>query len=110
MEINNIFLIGGSGFLGSHVAHLLSGRGYSLTVPTRRRERAKHLLPLPTTDVVEAKILAERLRKCPRPRSKRCWSLLIQCTLCTERAWPNLRQSTDCRQSLQCTLSPMQAD
>jgi len=56
MEINNILLIGGSGFLGSHVAHLLSGRGYSLTVPTRRRERAKHLLPLPTTDVVEANV------------------------------------------------------
>lgn len=56
MEINNVLLIGGSGFLGSHIAHLLSGRGYTVTVPTRRRERAKHLLPLPTTDVVEANV------------------------------------------------------
>ena len=56
MEISNVLLIGGSGFVGSHVAHVLSERGYGVTVPTRRRERAKHLLPLPTTDVVEANV------------------------------------------------------
>jgi len=56
MEIRKLLLIGGSGFLGSHLANVLSGRGYRVTVPTRRRERAKHLLPLPTTDVVEADV------------------------------------------------------
>lgn len=60
MEIKNILLIGGSGFLGRHVAHLLAERGCNLTVPTRRRERAKHLLVLPTVDVVEANVHDER--------------------------------------------------
>lgn len=56
MDPRNVLLIGGTGFLGSHVAQQLSRRGCDLTVPTRRRERAKHLLPLPTTDVVEADV------------------------------------------------------
>src|SRR5512135_665627 len=56
MEYTNVLLIGGSGFVGSHAAHVLTGRGYRVTVPTRRRERAKHLLPLPTVDVVEADV------------------------------------------------------
>jgi NADH dehydrogenase len=56
MNIANVLLIGGSGFLGSHVAHLLCARGLRVTVPTRRRERAKHLLPLPTAEVVEANV------------------------------------------------------
>jgi NADH dehydrogenase len=56
MELHNILLIGGSGFLGRHVAHRLSARGYDLLVPTRRRERARDLLLLPTVDVVEADV------------------------------------------------------
>jgi uncharacterized protein YbjT (DUF2867 family) len=56
MEYTNVLLIGGSGFVGSHAAHVLTERGYRVTVPTRRRERAKHLLPLPTIDVVEADV------------------------------------------------------
>jgi NADH dehydrogenase len=56
MAIRNILLIGGSGFLGSHVAHRLAVRGCNLLVPTRRRERAKTLLPLPTVDVIEADV------------------------------------------------------
>jgi NADH dehydrogenase len=56
MEFKNVLLVGGSGFVGSHIAHLLVARGCSVTVPTRRRESAKHLLPLPTVDVVEADV------------------------------------------------------
>jgi len=56
MELRNILLIGGSGFLGSHVAHRLCARGYNLLIPTRRRERARDLLTLPTADVVEANV------------------------------------------------------
>lgn len=56
MDILNVLIIGGSGFVGSHLAHQLSANGFRVTVPTRRRERAKHLLPLPTTDVVEADV------------------------------------------------------
>lgn len=56
MELHNILLIGGSGFLGRHVAHRLCAGGYNLLIPTRRRERARDLLLLPTVDVVEADV------------------------------------------------------
>ena len=52
----NILLIGGSGFIGRHLAQTLSQRGHAVTVPTRRYERARHLLVLPTATVVEADI------------------------------------------------------
>lgn len=52
----NILLVGGSGFIGSAVAEALTKRGHSVTVPTRQRERARHLLLLPTCDVVEADV------------------------------------------------------
>jgi uncharacterized protein YbjT (DUF2867 family) len=56
MNIKKILLLGGSGFVGSALAEALTTRGYSITVPTRLRERAKHLLVLPTVDVVAADI------------------------------------------------------
>lgn len=58
MMIKNsqILVIGGSGFIGSHVCHLLSAAGARVSVPTRRRDRAKHLILLPTVDVVEADV------------------------------------------------------
>lgn len=58
MEKRNVLLIGGSGFVGAHIAHRLAERGCTVTVPTRRRERAKHLLVLPTVDVVETDVHA----------------------------------------------------
>ncbi len=59
MRHESILLIGGSGFIGSHIAARLAGQGRTVTVPTRRRERAKHLLVLPTVQVVEANIFDE---------------------------------------------------
>ena len=56
MKTKNILLIGGSGFLGSHVARRLAAQGHRLTVPTRHRERARHLLVLPTVEVVETSV------------------------------------------------------
>lgn len=56
MELNDVLVLGGSGFVGCHVAHLLAERNCTVTVPTRRRERAKHLLVLPTVDVIETNI------------------------------------------------------
>ena len=58
MKTQNVLVIGGSGFIGSHVVSLLAARGINVLVPTRRRERAKHLILLPTVDVVEADINA----------------------------------------------------
>lgn len=51
--MQDIVVFGGSGFLGTQVAARLSAAGCRVLVPTRRRERAKHLLPLPTADVVQ---------------------------------------------------------
>jgi len=56
----NILVIGGSGFVGRHLVAALVARGASVTVPTRRRERAKHLILLPTVDVVAVERLDAR--------------------------------------------------
>lgn len=56
MSLSTVLLIGGSGFIGSHVARLLAGRNIRVIVPTRRRDRAKPLILLPTVDVVEADV------------------------------------------------------
>ena len=56
MKIQSVCIIGGSGFLGSHVVHQLAARGIQVRVPTRRREHAKSLIVLPTVDVVNADV------------------------------------------------------
>jgi uncharacterized protein YbjT (DUF2867 family) len=57
MIINDVCVLGGSGFVGRHVCHQLVARGYRVTVPTRDRERAKDdLIPLPTADVITANV------------------------------------------------------
>jgi uncharacterized protein YbjT (DUF2867 family) len=53
MISRNILVIGGSGFVGSAIVRKLVAGGRRVVVPTRRRERAKHLIVLPTVDVVE---------------------------------------------------------
>jgi uncharacterized protein YbjT (DUF2867 family) len=53
MTLSRVLIIGGSGFIGTHVTARLSARGVQVIVPTRRRERARHLLPLPTVDVIQ---------------------------------------------------------
>jgi NADH dehydrogenase len=59
MKICNVLVLGGAGFIGRHVVAELARRGISVTVPTRRRDRARHLTLLPTVDVVEADIFAK---------------------------------------------------
>ena len=56
MKVNTVCVIGGSGFVGSHVVQQLAARGICVRVPTRRRERAKALIVLPTVDVVNADV------------------------------------------------------
>ena len=53
---STVLLIGGAGFIGSHVAHLLAAHNVRVIVPTRRRDRAKHLILLPTVEVIEADV------------------------------------------------------
>jgi NADH dehydrogenase len=56
MRIRNVCIFGGSGFVGRHLANLLTSRKIRLRIPTRHRERAKALLVLPTADVVQADV------------------------------------------------------
>lgn len=54
MTASRILIVGGSGFIGQHVAARLSARNRRVIVPSRRIERARHLLPLPTVEVRQA--------------------------------------------------------
>lgn len=56
MIINDVCVLGGSGFVGRHVCHQLAARGYRVRVPTHDRERAKSLILLPTAEVVTADV------------------------------------------------------
>lgn len=64
-----ICVLGGSGFVGRHVCAALAARGLRVRVPTRDRERAKHLTMLPTVepvvaDIHDADTLHELVRGC----------------------------------------------
>lgn len=52
----SVVVFGGSGFIGSHLVARLAADGARVLVPTRRYERAKHLITLPGVDVVEADV------------------------------------------------------
>jgi len=51
-----ILVLGGTGFVGSHVVERLVARGHEVVVPTRRPDRAQHLYVLPTVDVAAADV------------------------------------------------------
>lgn len=56
MKDMTVVVFGGTGFIGSHLVARLSEEGVRVIVPTRRYERAKHLIFLPRVEVVEADI------------------------------------------------------
>src|SRR5688500_5364856 len=58
MKHSNVLVVGGSGFIGRHLVASLAAAGLRVTVPSRRRERAKHLIRLRTVDVVDADVMA----------------------------------------------------
>lgn len=56
MEPRRVCVVGGSGFVGRHLVERLCAERYLVHVPTRRRERAKALILLPTVDVIDANV------------------------------------------------------
>lgn len=54
--MKNVLLIGGTGFVGGALARRLASAEYFITLPTRRRERAKPLTVLPTAQIVETDV------------------------------------------------------
>jgi uncharacterized protein YbjT (DUF2867 family) len=57
MKHRNIILLGGSGFVGRHLAVELANRGYQVTVPCRRPHRLAALKVLPSLRLVHANIM-----------------------------------------------------
>lgn len=55
-KICKVCVIGGSGFVGRHIVHLLQATGFTVRVPTRRYEDGKDLIVLPNVELVEANI------------------------------------------------------
>ncbi len=56
MKTEHVLVVGGAGFIGRHIVRLLAAQGVRVTVPARRRDRARHLILLPTVQVVEANV------------------------------------------------------
>ncbi len=56
MKIERICILGGSGFVGTHLVSQLAARGLQVRVLSHRRELAKELILLPTVEVIEADV------------------------------------------------------
>lgn len=56
MKPHRVLVLGGSGFIGRRIVARLAALSRRVVVPTRRRERARHLLLLPSVDVVQADV------------------------------------------------------
>lgn len=54
-----VLVLGGTGFIGSHLVAELAAQGRSILLPTRRARHARHLQMLPGVEVVEADIHQE---------------------------------------------------
>jgi NADH dehydrogenase len=53
MKPSRILIVGGSGFLGRHLTARLAAQNRRIIVPSRRAERARHILMLPTARLVD---------------------------------------------------------
>ncbi len=60
MQLKEVCVLGGSGFVGSAIVAKLDAAGYQVKVLTRRRDVAKHLFLLPNVQVEECNVLDYR--------------------------------------------------
>jgi uncharacterized protein YbjT (DUF2867 family) len=56
MKNNTVCLLGGTGFVGYHLANRLTHHGYTVNILTRRRERHRELLVNPAIRIIEADV------------------------------------------------------
>ena len=63
MTIKTVSVLGGAGFVGSHIVAKLDAAGYQVKVLTRRRESAKHLFLLPKVQVIECDVMSNQALK-----------------------------------------------
>jgi uncharacterized protein YbjT (DUF2867 family) len=56
MSAKTIVMVGGTGFIGRSIASKLTFSGHRLKLLTRRRERTKQVIVLPTVELVEADV------------------------------------------------------
>lgn len=56
MGVQRICILGGTGFVGRHLAARLNGLGIRVRILTRNREKHRPLLVLPQTEVIEADV------------------------------------------------------
>lgn len=56
MAPGSICVLGGSGFVGTHLCAALARDGWRITVPTRDPSRARHLGPIPALKLVSADV------------------------------------------------------
>lgn len=56
MMHSKICILGGTGFIGSHLASLLTSLGYQVRILTRTREKHRSVLALPRVELIEADI------------------------------------------------------
>ncbi len=54
--MNRVLILGGSGFVGSHVCNKLAALPWRITLPTRHEAHARHLQHLPRVDMVQADV------------------------------------------------------
>lgn len=60
MKQHTVCIVGGSGFVGTHIASRLARDGHNIKVLSRRPERRRHLLVLPTVKVLQANVHEEK--------------------------------------------------
>ncbi len=67
MKPSRILVVGGSGFLGRHVAHRLSAAGIEVRIPTRNRELAVDYRLIERINGLKDKPLRVGQKKIARP-------------------------------------------
>jgi NAD(P)-dependent dehydrogenase (short-subunit alcohol dehydrogenase family) len=91
-----ILVLGGSGFVGRYVVARLAAKGYRVTVLTRRRASARHLILLPTVDVVGRAIPTIR-RRCCGSRCRQAAAINLTGILNEGGGRPSSARTSTCR-------------